>query len=916
MTRGATEILTALDDGGEVDLVAGARARLRPSLKRVLNATGVIVHTNLGRAPLAPSVRAAVAAAADGYCNLEMDLGSGERSRRGQRVQALLSELTGAQDALVVNNGAAAALLAVSALAGPGREVTVSRGELIEIGGGFRIPEIVRQSGSILVEVGTTNRTRASDYAAAISDRTGAILRVHQSNFQMSGFVERATLGDLVSLGVPVIDDIGSGVLTGDLPALAGEPTARESLEGGATLACFSADKLLGGPQAGILIGAAPAIEACRTSPLARALRIDKLCLAGLEVTLLLHRDPELARREIPVLAMLDTDPQELAERTRRLAEATGGEIVQDISRVGGGALPMCRAPRPRGGAGRRIRGSRCACGTAAHWRPGAARAHPRWPGPAQRVDAERRRDDGCRRVRGTGALDPAAPLTLGTAGHIDHGKTALVAALTGTDTDRLPEEKARGMSIELGYAQLTLPSGRRLSVVDVPGHERFLRTMVAGATGIDYYLMVIAADEGVRQQTREHAKVLSSLGITTGVVAITKTDLADPSPAIEDATRLMTGAEIVACCARSASNLTDLTAALDRATAHLKSRASSEGPVVMHIDRSFTLTGVGTVVTGTLSSGAIAAGEQLVLYPSDIAVRVRSVQVHDEPREQALAGQRVAVNLARVSRSQVSRGDVLATRGAVTASHFVDVQLDFEPSPAQAQSSSWRVQVHHGTRSTPARIVPLLEARLAQLRCQAPLLARAGERLVIRDATHRDTLGGALVIDPLARRHGAAGAPIQALRRLLAGEQPPAQNPTVAPGLDQPERVARPVVPVPLSAAALALSERLRDEGFSPRPDRLLDAGETSSLAELRAHGLAVRLVHGRHAHVDAVAAAAARLTAIIQAEGQISLPRLRDELGVSRADAKAFLDYSDSAGLTLRRDDDTRILRALRMR
>jgi selenocysteine-specific elongation factor len=516
--------------------------------------------------------------------------------------------------------------------------------------------------------------------------------------------------------------------------------------------------------------------------------------------------------------------------------------------------------------------------------------------------------------VRGTGTLDAAAPLTLGTAGHVDHGKTALVRALTGTDTDRLPEEKARGMSIELGYAQLELPSGRRMSVVDVPGHERFVRTMVAGATGIDCYLMVIAADEGVRQQTREHAKVLSSLGVTTGVVAITKTDLADPSPAIEDATRLMTGAEIVACCARSASNLTDLTAALDRATAHLKSRASSDGPVVMHIDRSFTLTGVGTVVTGTLSSGAIAAGEQLVLYPSGIAVRVRSVQVHDEPRERVPAGQRVAVNLARVSRSQVSRGDVLASRGAVTPSHFLDVQLDFEPSPAQAQSSSWRVQVHHGTRSTPARIVLLGETRLAQLRCQAPLLARSEERLVIRDASHRDTLGGALIIDPLARRHGAAGAPIQTLRRLLAGERAPAQSPSVAPDPAEPEPAAPPVVLAPLSPAALGLAEKLRDEGFRPSSDRLLDARETGDLAALRAHGLAVRLAHGRHAHVDATAAAAARLTAVIEAEGDISLPRLRDELGVSRADAKAFLDYFDSTGLTLRRADDTRTLRRTR--
>jgi selenocysteine-specific elongation factor len=506
--------------------------------------------------------------------------------------------------------------------------------------------------------------------------------------------------------------------------------------------------------------------------------------------------------------------------------------------------------------------------------------------------------------------VDPAAPLTLGTAGHVDHGKTALVAALTGTDTDRLPEEKARGMSIELGYAELALPSGRRISVVDVPGHERFVRTMVAGATGIDCYLMVIAADEGVSQQTREHARVLRSLGVGTGVVAITKTDLADPRDAIQAAGELMAGAEVVSCCARSVSTLTDLIAALDRATGRLKSRALDGGPVVMHIDRSFTLTGIGTVVTGTLSSGTVAAGDKLVLHPSDIEVRVRAVQVHGEDRDRGLAGQRVAVNLARLARSQVSRGDVLAARGAVTASHFLDVQLDFEPSPAQAQSRSWRVQVHHGTRSTPARIVPLFEARLAQLRCQAPLLARPGERVVIRDVSHRDTLGGALIVNPLARRHGPAGAPIQTLRRLLAGEQQPARSPSVAPDPGEPEPAAPPVA-LALSPAALTLAERLRDEGFSPSPDRLLD---TDDLVGLRAHGLAVRLVHGRHAHLDAIAAAAARVTAIIQAEGQISLPRLRDELGVSRADAKAFLDYFDSTGLTLRRHDDARVLRASR--
>ncbi|HZL49062.1 MAG TPA: SelB C-terminal domain-containing protein, partial [Solirubrobacteraceae bacterium] len=274
---------------------------------------------------------------------------------------------------------------------------------------------------------------------------------------------------------------------------------------------------------------------------------------------------------------------------------------------------------------------------------------------------------------------------------------------------------------------------------------------------------------------------------------------------------------------------------------------------------------------------------------------------------------QRVAVNLARLSRSRVSRGDVLAARGAVTASHIIDVQLDFEPSPAQAQSSSWRVQVHHGTRSTPARIVPLLEDRLAQLRCQAPLLARPGERVVIRDASHRDTLGGAVILDPLARRHGPAGAPIQTLRRLLAGEQPPSQDAPIATDATVAKPVAQPASPAPLSPAALALARRLWDEGFSPSPDRQLD---THDLARLRGSGLAVRLAHGRHAHVDAIAETATRLTAIIQAEGHISLPRLRDELGASRADAKAFLDYFDSTGLTLRRHDNIRILRASRRR
>jgi L-seryl-tRNA(Ser) seleniumtransferase len=333
--------------GGDPDLVSRARERLRPSLRRVLNATGVIVHTNLGRAPLADAARAAVAAAAAGYSNLELDLAGGERGSRQAHVEGLLREVTGAQAALAVNNCAAAVLLATAALAGPGREVIVSRGQLIEIGGGFRIPEVVAQTGARLVEVGTTNRTRLADYAGAVGPDTAVILRAHPSNFRMLGFTEEVDTAALCGLGLPVIDDVGSGVLADGVELLADEPSVRASVRAGAALVCFSGDKLLGGPQAGLLAGAHEAVEACRRHPLARALRIDKLSLAALEATLALYRDPELARAELPVLAMLEAPAEELAARARRLADASGGEIVQSAARVGGGALPLLELPGP-----------------------------------------------------------------------------------------------------------------------------------------------------------------------------------------------------------------------------------------------------------------------------------------------------------------------------------------------------------------------------------------------------------------------------------------------------------------------------------------------------------------------------------------------------------------------------------------
>ena len=328
----------------------------RPSLVRVLNATGVIVHTNLGRAPLSRAAREAVTRAATGYSNLELDLAGGRRGSRHAHVERLLVDLTAAEAALAVNNGAGAVLLATAALAGPGRRIIVSRGQLVEIGGGFRIPDVVAVAGAALVEVGTTNRTRVADYERALEDDPGTpsvILRVHPSNFRSLGFVEDVPVEALCGLGAPVIDDVGSGVLdapAAGIPALADEPAVARSVAAGAALVCCSADKLLGGPQAGILVGRADAIAAARAHPLARALRIDKLSLAALEATLALYRDPSQARREIPVLAMLDPGDGVLATRAERLRAGIGPdrcEIVDSVAKVGGGALPLLELPGP-----------------------------------------------------------------------------------------------------------------------------------------------------------------------------------------------------------------------------------------------------------------------------------------------------------------------------------------------------------------------------------------------------------------------------------------------------------------------------------------------------------------------------------------------------------------------------------------
>jgi len=342
LDRAREEIRAGAEPG---DLAERLREELgaarRPQLRRVLNATGVIVHTNLGRAPLPTAALERVTEVARGYSNLEYDLADGARGSRQDHLAGLLRRLTGAEASLVVNNNAGAVLLALAALA-EGREVVVSRGELIEIGDGFRIPDVLARSGARLVEVGTTNRTRAADYERAIGPETGLLLRVHQSNFRVVGFAEQPATAQLAAVArrheLPLVDDLGSGALM----RLPDEPTPADALAAGADLVSFSGDKLLGGPQAGIVAGRADLVERLRRHPLQRALRADKLTLAALEGTLTLYLDRP---GEIPVLRMIEEPAESVRTRAERLAGLTGGAVEETVARVGGGALPLAELP-------------------------------------------------------------------------------------------------------------------------------------------------------------------------------------------------------------------------------------------------------------------------------------------------------------------------------------------------------------------------------------------------------------------------------------------------------------------------------------------------------------------------------------------------------------------------------------------
>jgi selenocysteine-specific elongation factor len=482
-------------------------------------------------------------------------------------------------------------------------------------------------------------------------------------------------------------------------------------------------------------------------------------------------------------------------------------------------------------------------------------------------------------------------PLTVGTAGHIDHGKTALIAALTGVDTDRLPQEKARGISIELGYAPLVLPSGRRLSVVDVPGHERFVRTMVAGVTGIDLFLLVIACDDGVMPQTREHVAILRMLGLERGVIALTKRDLVDDETAELvrlEAEELLPGVPGVEVSSRTGAGLDELRRLLDEAAAAAEHR-SADGPVRLPVDRSFTLHGIGTVVTGTLWSGTVRAGDRLSLEPGGREVRVRSVEVHDQQVDGAGAGQRVAVALVGVERRQVGRGDTLATPGSLRAGYRLECEVSVLADAPHGLRRAERVTVHLATSETPARVAVRGGDEIAtgatgrvQLRLSHPVAARAGDRVILRLTAPQTTLAGGLVLDTEPTR---SGAPRPA----------PAEAPAPAPAKALSD------------AGADDLERRLAESPFAPPA---LAASDQAPAAYLADAGRIVRagkdLAFTRAAFEEARAAA----VEIATEQGAVTIAQLRDRLGCSRRYAQALLEALDAHGVT-RRVGDERILR-----
>ena len=536
-------------------------------------------------------------------------------------------------------------------------------------------------------------------------------------------------------------------------------------------------------------------------------------------------------------------------------------------------------------------------------------------------------------------------PLTVGTAGHIDHGKTWLVRALTGKDTDRLPEEQRRGISIDLGYAPLDLRDGRQLSLIDVPGHERFVRNMVAGATGIDLFLLVIDAGEGARPQTYEHLAIVRLLGIEHGVVAVTKADAVDAETlelALAEARELVPEAEAVAVSAKTGAGLEELRDALGRAAELvLRTHKVDGAPARLHVDRVFSLRGIGTVATGTLWSGTVGEGDVLRAEPAGRDVRVRSVQVHDRPVVRAEPGQRVALALPGVERKELRRGDALVAPGSLRPSYRLDVALE-ELGPI---ADGARLHVHHGTAAVPARVARA--GGYAQLRLAAPVVAARGDRFVLRDAT---TVGGGTVLDPAPARHADLARFERAERgetrvhapALVGGEWHWSDEwlaelqANVERAIDQADPLD-PGAPAPTEPWAKDVLARLpfeRRGSLLYRPGTTGALGARTAAAEqlaaaltaaepgaakaddaelarfLERAGRLVRLGDGWAVSAAAYERARAIVLEECAAAGQITLARFRDLAGCGRRDAQLLLERLDADGVT-RRVGEARVLR-----
>ena len=645
-------------------------------LQAVINGTGIVLHTNFGRAPLSASAVRRVADIAAGYSNLEYDIASGGRGTRAAYLERCLALACGSESAAVVNNGAAALVLIVRHFTKKKREVIISRGELVQIGGGFRVGEMLEASGARLREVGATNKTTLDDYASAIGPDTALILRVHQSNFFIGGFAELPP-NDAIAVACPE-----------SARAVRGRSRERRAFRHRNARSERARADPGGNAQAGRGVGLlqwrqAPGRTAgrdhCRQNAAglrieARAdfsrlaLRQDGSCRARSDG----RSPPRQSDAEVPTLHLLSVPNGKLRARGEALLERLrtlplSARLVESKTEIGGGALPRSvirsvalevssAGLSPNEQAARLRHGSPALIGYVAH---GRFKLDLRTIFPEQ---------DELVVAALSACLTNQAGVKhfiLATAGHVDHGKTALVKALTGINTDRLPEEKARGISIDLGFAHLALP-GFSFGVIDVPGHQDFIRNMIAGLGSIDLALLVVAADDGWMPQTEEHFQILHYLGVRHGVVAITKCDLGDPARIAADVRERLRGTSlglmpIVETSARAATGLDELKQTLVRVSASIPP-PRDRGKPRLFVDRVFTVRGSGTVVTGTLTGGRLFRGRTISMQPQNLRARIRAIQSHNQSLEIALPGTRTALNLSDLRPGEIPRGSVLTT--------------------------------------------------------------------------------------------------------------------------------------------------------------------------------------------------------------------------------------------------------------